>query len=74
MLAGRGSDLSGDAARSWSIQPSLTVPLLDLLQLVPLRQARQAETRIALAAYEKSVLAAVAEVESSAALYRMWSK
>ena len=70
VLAGRSSDLSGDAARLWSVHPALAVPLLDLLRLVPLRDARDAETRMALAAYEGSVLSAVADVEASAALYR----
>jgi NodT family efflux transporter outer membrane factor (OMF) lipoprotein len=70
VLAGRGSDLTEFAARSWSLQPALTIPLLDLLQLAFLREARQAETRMALAAYEKSMLAAVADVEASAATYQ----
>lgn len=70
VLAGRGADLTGDAARSWTLNSALTIPLLDLLQLVPLREARQAETRIALAQYEKSVLGAVADVEAAAASYR----
>ncbi len=70
VLAGRGADLSGDAARTWTVNSTLNVPLLDLLQLVPLRDARKAETRIALAQYEKSVLAAVADVEGAAASYR----
>jgi NodT family efflux transporter outer membrane factor (OMF) lipoprotein len=70
LLAGSASDLSGDAARAWSLQPALTIPLLDLLQLAPLRAAREAESRIALAAYEKAMLTAVADVEASAASYR----
>lgn len=70
VLAGRGADLTGEAARSWTLNSTLTIPLLDLLQLGPLREARQAETRIALAQYEKSVLTAVADVEAAAASYR----
>ena len=35
VLAGRSSDLSGDAARLWSVHPALTVPLLDLLAARP---------------------------------------
>lgn len=69
VLAGSGSDLGASAAHGWSLQPALTIPLLNLLQLAPLRRAREAETRMALAAYEKSVLAAVADVEASAAVY-----
>jgi multidrug efflux system outer membrane protein len=67
VVAGRGSDLSGESARAWALQPALTVPLLDLLQLAPLRAAREAEARVALAAYERSVLAAVADVEAGSA-------
>lgn len=70
VVAGRASDLSGEAARVWSVQPALAVPLFDLLRLVPLREAREAETRIALAAYENAVLGAVADVEASAGLHR----
>ena len=74
VLAGRGADLTGDAARNWTLNSTLTVPLLDLLQLVAPREARQAETRIALAMYEKSVLSAVADVDASAALYHAASR
>jgi outer membrane protein TolC len=70
VLAGSASDLSGDAARGWSLQPALSVPLLNLLQLVPLKEARESETRIALAAYEKVVLVAVADVEAGISVHR----
>jgi NodT family efflux transporter outer membrane factor (OMF) lipoprotein len=66
VLAGSASDLSGDAARGWSVQPGLAIPLFDLLRLAPLKQAREAEARIALAQYEHSVLNAIADVEASA--------
>jgi multidrug efflux system outer membrane protein len=67
VVAGRGSDLSSDSARAWALQPALSIPLLDLLQLAPLRAAREAEARMALAAYEQAVLVAVADVEAGAA-------
>jgi NodT family efflux transporter outer membrane factor (OMF) lipoprotein len=67
VVAGRGSDLSSESARAWALQPALSIPLLDLLQLAPLRAAREAEARMALAAYEQAVLVAVADVEAGAA-------
>jgi NodT family efflux transporter outer membrane factor (OMF) lipoprotein len=70
VLAGGASDLSGDAARGWALQPGLIVPLFDLLRLAPLKQARDAEARIALAQYENSVLNAIADVEASAGMHR----
>jgi NodT family efflux transporter outer membrane factor (OMF) lipoprotein len=70
VLAGSASDLSGDNARGWSIQPGLAIPLFDLLRLAPLKQAREAEARIALAQYENSVLNAIADVEASAGVHR----
>jgi outer membrane protein TolC len=70
VLAGGASDLSGDAARGWALQPALAVPLLNLLQLAPLKEARDAEARMALAAYESAVLSAIADVEASAGVHR----
>jgi NodT family efflux transporter outer membrane factor (OMF) lipoprotein len=70
VLAGGASDLSGDGARGWSLQSGLAIPLFDLLRLAPLKQARDAEARIALAQYENSVLNAIADVESSAGVHR----
>jgi NodT family efflux transporter outer membrane factor (OMF) lipoprotein len=70
VLAGSASDLGADAARGWALQPSLAIPLLDLLQLAPLKEARDAEARIALAAWEGAVLAAIADVEASAGAHR----
>lgn len=70
VLAGGASDLSGDAARGWALQPGLVVPLFDLLRLAPLKQARDAEARIALAQYENSMLNAIADVEASAGVHR----
>ena len=70
VLAGGASDLSGDAARGWALQPGLIVPLFDLLRLAPLKQARDAEARVALAQYENSVLNAIADVEASAGVHR----
>jgi multidrug efflux system outer membrane protein len=70
VLAGSASDLSGAAARGWALQPALAVPLLNLLQLAPLKEARDAEARMALAAYENAVLGAVADVEASAGVHR----
>lgn len=70
VLAGSASDLSGAAARGWALQPALAVPLLNLLQLAPLKEARDAEARMALAAYENTVLGAVADVEASAGVHR----
>lgn len=70
VLAGGASDLSGDAARGWALQPGLVVPLFDLLRLAPLKKARDAEARIALAQYENSVLNAIADVEASAGVHR----
>lgn len=70
VLAGGASDLSGGAARGWALQPGLIVPLFDLLRLAPLKQARDAEARIALAQYENAVLSAIADVEASAGVHR----
>jgi outer membrane protein, multidrug efflux system len=70
ILAGGASDLSGDAARGWALRPALAVPLLNLLQLAPLKAARESEARLALAAYESAVLNAVADVEASAGVHR----
>jgi NodT family efflux transporter outer membrane factor (OMF) lipoprotein len=70
VLAGGGSDLFGNAARAWALQPARAVPLFDLLQLVPLKDARDAEARLAVAAYENTVLGAVADVEASAGVQR----
>lgn len=70
VLAGGASDLSNGAARGWALQPGLVVPLFDLLRLAPLKQARDAEARLALAQYENAVLNAIADVEASAGVHR----
>lgn len=70
VLAGSASDLSGEAARGWSLQPGLVVPLADLLRLAPLKAARDAEAREAFARYEGAVLGAIADVEASASVHR----
>jgi hypothetical protein len=43
----KGNHLAGDAARGWSVQSGLVVPLFDLLRLAPLKGQPAARAHVA---------------------------
>ncbi|MBI2380520.1 MAG: TolC family protein [Gammaproteobacteria bacterium] len=68
-LAGNGSELGSAGSRAWSVAPSLSWPALDLGAVRARLRAAEAQADGALAAYEHSVLAALAETETAFAGY-----
>ncbi len=64
-LAGGAGDLGGSASRSWLVAPTISWGILDLGRVRARIAIERAESRAALAAWERTVLRALEEAENA---------